>query len=538
MRARPLHEVPRAIGAGSISRRRFARAAAGIGASVAAIGHFARAGGRAQVTPAPPVVTQPCAAVGCPWTDKDLYVQCIDDEVRLPWDEVKAEFQAATGAELFILADPSGEAFPKLVYDAISGANAFDAAMIGMSWLGELVAGGMVRPYDDFYADAGGRFPRFDADDELPGVRALRMYDGRRYVVPYDCDCQVLSYRRDLLSDPAHGQAFKAEYGYDLAVPRTWDELRDIARYFTGKPLGGDAPTGHGLAMPLAVGGQGVHDFVSLSAPYVIGPENPTLYWFDPETMDPLVASEGHRRALERYLELAAFGPAETVNWKLAAAREYFLRGNAVFTWSGDVVGLAVERNAVVKGKVGTAPLPGTTAYVDPTSGREYATETPNVVGNTTGASWGGVIMASSDLPDSAYYFLALTATEPKQRFYAARAGDGVDPGRFSQIPPSVLPEGTGSVDIYVAQGWVAADAEEYLKARLATFQNPNQLPLLRIPGAFTCWEALDARLHAAVAGQLSPADALRTLAEDFRAINEGFGVQAQADAYKKSLGL
>ena len=37
--------------------------------------------------------------------------------------------------------------------------------------------------------------------------------------------------------------------------------------------------------------------FMSLSAPYVIGPENTNLYWFDPETMDPLVESEGHRRA-------------------------------------------------------------------------------------------------------------------------------------------------------------------------------------------------------------------------------------------------
>src|SRR4029453_6549009 len=28
-------------------------------------------------------------------------------------------------------------------------------------------------------------------------------------------------------------EAFKAKYGYDLAVPKTWAELRDIAEFFT-----------------------------------------------------------------------------------------------------------------------------------------------------------------------------------------------------------------------------------------------------------------------------------------------------------------
>ena len=30
-------------------------------------------------------------------------------------------------------------------------------------------------------------------------MRALRMYDDKKYVVPYDADGQVLYYRRDLL---------------------------------------------------------------------------------------------------------------------------------------------------------------------------------------------------------------------------------------------------------------------------------------------------------------------------------------------------
>ena len=61
-------------------------------------------------------------------------------------------------------------------------------------------------------------------------------------------------------------------------------------------------------------------------------------------------------------------------------------------------------------------------------------------------------------------------ATEPKQRFYAARGTDGVDPGRSYQIPE---PYGTGNIDDYVAQGWDPKDAEEYCKAYFDTSATP-----------------------------------------------------------------
>jgi multiple sugar transport system substrate-binding protein len=37
----------------------------------------------------------------------------------------------------------------------------------------------------------------------------------------------------DLFEDPEEMAAFEAEYGYPLAVPETWDQLMDIANFFT-----------------------------------------------------------------------------------------------------------------------------------------------------------------------------------------------------------------------------------------------------------------------------------------------------------------
>jgi multiple sugar transport system substrate-binding protein len=534
-----IHDLYRDLVNNRLDRRAFMTRAAALGISSASVGFLLKASDARAQEGGPPIVASPAAEGQGIGAGKSITIQCIDDSVKIPWEQVRAEYEAATGATVTMVFDPVGEAFPKLLDDQASGTNQFDVSMIGMWWLGELVAGDFLLAWDDFYADTSGKFPSFDFEDELPGMQALRMYDGKKYVVPYDCDGQALYYRRDLLTDPTHIEAFNTEYGYALDVPQTWEQLRDIAKYFNGKELGGDAGAGHGISMHLKVGGQGMFHYMSLSAPFVIGPENPKLYWFDPDTMDPLVESEGHRQAMAVYAELVQYGPEAMAAWALGEAWDYFLRGNAVFTYSwGDVAALAVERESYVKGKIGTAQLPGTLTYTNPKTGEAYTSETPNIVGNTTGGSWAGVIFKSTDVPELAYYWLALTATEAKQKYYATVGTDGVDPGRLSQMPPDVVEGGTGDIADYTAQGWTEQDAKEYVKAYYDTFQNPNQLPYLRIPGTFEYWTAMDIRLSEAVTGQSTPEEALTAMAQDFRDINDRLGVDIQLDIYKKSLGL
>lgn len=36
-----------------------------------------------------------------------------------------------------------------------------------------------------------------------------------------------------MFSDPANKKAFKQKYGYELTVPKTWDQYRDVAKFFT-----------------------------------------------------------------------------------------------------------------------------------------------------------------------------------------------------------------------------------------------------------------------------------------------------------------
>ncbi|MCB0135151.1 MAG: ABC transporter substrate-binding protein, partial [Caldilineaceae bacterium] len=63
--------------------------------------------------------------------------------------------------------------------------------------------------------------------------------------------------------------------------------------------LNGDGTPDNGLTMHLKVNNQGFFHFMSFSAPFVIGPDNPTGYWFNADTMEPYINSPGHIRAME-----------------------------------------------------------------------------------------------------------------------------------------------------------------------------------------------------------------------------------------------
>jgi multiple sugar transport system substrate-binding protein len=482
----------------------------------------------------PPRVVPPCKPGHCPFAGQTVTVLMVKEKNGGAIGELKDEFEAATGAHLRLAQFEHQELFTNFISDLTNRTGRYDAAYAGAWWLGELVAADYLLSYDRWYKDP--RFPRWDADEVLPAPRRLLGYEGRRYMVANDHDGQVMYYRRDLLADPQHRAAFQRRYGYELGVPVTWAQFRDVAEYFTDKDLNGDGIPDHGLTLHLKVGAQGMFHFMSFSAPYVIGPANPNLYWFDPKTMKPLIESPGHLRALTALVDLVQFGPKDMLSWDLGKSWDYFLAGRAAltFTW-GDLGALAQQPGSKVRGRTGVAPLPGTGEYYNVAQGRWVRSAQPNRVGNTTGGSWAGVISKHAKSPEAAYYLFALMATKEKSQVYAVRGWDGIDPGRrFHFLPP----DGTARIETYLDAGWSEPDVRDYLHAYFETFGNEQQFPYLRIPGAFSYWQALDVHLAEAASGQLSPEAALRATAVDFEEITIRLGRDQQRRSYRASLGL
>jgi multiple sugar transport system substrate-binding protein len=479
-----------------------------------------------------PRVAAPCTPGKCLFQGQKVTVIATKSAISQAVVEVKDEFEAATGAELELVRLPGVEHFPTIISDMTNRVGKYDASIAGGWWLGDMVAGGHLLPYDKYYADP--RFPKWNSDDVLPGPRNLLSYGGKKYMVAYDHDGQVMYFRRDLLNDAKHQAAFRQRYGYPLAVPQTWARFRDAIEYFNGQDLNGDGTPDHGIVLALKPGSQGMFNFMSLSASFLIGPGNERLYWFDPQTMKPLVESPGHLRALEVFVDLVKFGPREMLAWDHGRGWDHFLAGRAAFalTW-GDLGALAQQPGSRVKGKTGAAQMPGTHEYYDIARAKWVRTEGINRVGNTTGASWAGVISRYSKSPEATYYLLALLASKEKSLVYAARGWDGIDPGRrFHFLPP----EGTGTIDSYLGAGWDEADARDYLGAFQRTFSDKQQFPYLRIPGTYSYWLALDLHLVEAASGQLSPADALKAVAVDFEEITVRLGRERQREAYRTSL--
>jgi len=485
----------------------------------------------------PPVVAEPCDG-DCPYEGQTVTVLVNTagekGPISGPFYEVRDEFEDATGATLEIVEVPFAEHFPKLLTDLTTGAGQYDTSIAGAWWLGDLVGGDFILPYDDWYEDES--FPQWDIEDVQPGPADLLTYGGQKYMVGNDHDGQVMYYRRDLLENEEHQAAFEEAYGYALGVPETWAQFRDVAEYFNGKDLNDDGTPDNGLTMHLKVGGQGMFHFMSFAAPFVIGPENPSHFWFDPETMDSVMDSPGHQQAMETLVDLVQFGPEAMMAWSLGEAWDHFLRGEAALTYTwGDLGALAQQEGSQVLGKTGAAMLPGTNAYYNIATGEWVETEEVNRVGNTTGGSWAGVISRDSDAPEATYYLLSLMATQEKSLVYAARGWDGVDPGRFSHYLP---PEGTAEIDSYLEAGWDEQDIRDYTKAYYDNFSAESQFPYLRIPGTFEYWTSLDIHLSEAATGQLTPAEALEATVSDFNQITDRLGRDYQLDIYKTSLGL
>ena len=78
---------------------------------------------------------------------------------------------------------------------------------------------------------------RRQQDGESDGRRICGIPGQERSLLGYPSGRrrQGWAYRNDWFEDPKEKTAFKAKYGYELDVPETWAQLRDIAEFFIGR---------------------------------------------------------------------------------------------------------------------------------------------------------------------------------------------------------------------------------------------------------------------------------------------------------------
>ena len=457
-----------------------------------------------------------------------------------PIEALRPVWEELTGGRLELGLVPVADLYAQLMLDR-GRERRYDAAVIAAWFYGDLVAGNHLLPVTGLMAS--GRFPRWSYDGMPPALRTLHQWDGVDYGVRDDADGQVLYYRRDVLNDPENQQAFQEALGYPLPVPpKTWQQVLDVARFFAGKDWDHhDRRPDSGMVLHLKPGEQGFYHFQSLAASFAVQPGPVTdrfhnVYWFDPETMAPLIDQPGQVAALELLQQLNATGPAEQMGWRLPQAWDYFLRGKAVmmFTW-GDLGALCQdEARSLVKGNCAVAPLPGSDRFWDREHRQWVRPPEPNRVGNTTGGSWHGVLLQGARSGEAAYSFLALMAIRPVSLWAVQHGWTGINPGSAFQMLP---PQGSSRLADWLKAGWDRQDVEDYLTAFQQTFTAPTMLPYLRIRGTQAYWQALDTQLAAALGGRKSAQQALSATAQAWNTITDNLGREQQKQEHQKAIG-
>ncbi len=120
----------------------------------------------------------------------------------------------------------------------------YDIVMGDSQWLGRNIEiGERYLDLTDFIKD--NKWEEKFAPDALMRYGGYSARPGHYYAVPVFGHAMAFAYRKDLFENELEKQLFRERFGYDLAVPQTWSELKDIAEFFNRpkKDL-------YGLSMP------------------------------------------------------------------------------------------------------------------------------------------------------------------------------------------------------------------------------------------------------------------------------------------------
>ena len=130
-----------------------------------------------------------------------------------------------------MIQEPWGTFSDRFFTEMAAGGDAWDMVVGDSQWLGQGATQGHYLDITEFLVGEG--------IDKTVTPATLAYYgeyptgSGTYWAYPTEGDANGWAYRKDLFENPDEMAAFEAEYGYPLAPPETYEQLRDIAKFFT-----------------------------------------------------------------------------------------------------------------------------------------------------------------------------------------------------------------------------------------------------------------------------------------------------------------
>jgi len=422
------------------------------------------------------------------------------------------QFEELTGAKVIVEHVPFGDLYQKLLFGLKKGQ--YDVVFYGSLWIAD------VYPYLEPVPQAMIDSPQFQ--DVLPHYKDIAMWGDTYYQVPIDGDRHYLQYRQDVMADPAFQAEFQAAYSRPLAPPKTWKEFRDVAEFFQNK----QTSAGQTLAGAVEITKKDdlmFSQFIKRAAPYAKHPDVKGGFYFDVETMKPLINTPGFVEALQDFVEMQDFYPAGGTNWGLADVIQSFGKGDAVLSdcWDDPFI-QAMQAESGIHNKVAASLSPGSTKVWNRKTNQWDAF--PNV-NYAPYIAWGWTSAVSKDSPqkEAAFDFLGFFSNEANHASDLLVGRYGVNPFRQVDLQKDFWMQ---------SAGWDESVATSYVETFSAMNSNANRVYDLRIYQGRLYMKALETGVSRALTKRSTPQEALDYVAQEWEKLNRTIGVEKQRSAY------
>jgi multiple sugar transport system substrate-binding protein len=144
--------------------------------------------------------------------------------------ELVKDYEKQTGVKVTVETTPWPDFQTKAFREFAARGDAYDMVVGDSQWLGAGSTNGHYVDLTDFFKKHG--VDKSMAPATVAGYAEYPKGSGKYWAVPLEGDATGWSYRKDWFEDPKEKEAFKKKFGYDLAVPKTWAQMRDIAEFF------------------------------------------------------------------------------------------------------------------------------------------------------------------------------------------------------------------------------------------------------------------------------------------------------------------
>ena len=144
--------------------------------------------------------------------------------------ELVLDFEKETGIKVTVETTPWGDFQTKTFREFAAKGDSWDMVVGDSQWLGAGSTQGHYVELTDWFIK--NKVDKTMAPATIVGYAQYPKGEKRYWAVPCEGDAVGWSYRRDWFEDPNEKAAFQKKYGYELAVPKTWNQLKDIAEFF------------------------------------------------------------------------------------------------------------------------------------------------------------------------------------------------------------------------------------------------------------------------------------------------------------------